>query len=129
MEKALTTVEISEPLEGSKLGLRTIHNIYVDGRCIGYVDVGYLSKEDVKTFRKYTKRKLRAGQPFGVQLFIDAQKGCSAKELGASTLIEIIREVKKRFAGLEDRDIYVLELTKDGRKKPICRGENIPEDL
>ena len=125
----MTTVEISEPLEGSKPGLRSIHNIYLDGKYVGYVDVGYLSKEDVKTFRKYTKRKLKAGQPFGVQLFIDAQKGCSVKELGASTLVEIIREVKKRFTGLEDRDIYVLELTKDGRKKPICRGENVPEDL
>lgn len=68
-------IEVSEPLPESKTGFRTVHDILLDGKRIGCVDVGYMQKEDVKTFQKYTKRRLKVGQPFGVQIFIDATKG------------------------------------------------------
>jgi len=59
-------IEISDPLPGSEIGYRTVHKIFLDSDYVGYVEAGYLTKKDIKTFEKYTKRKLAVGQPFGV---------------------------------------------------------------
>lgn len=116
-------VEISEASPESEPGFRTVHEIRLNGKYVGFVDVGYLKKEDVKTFQRYAKRKLRAGQAFGVQLFIDVSKsGVTAKQIGLAGLREIVQAVKTKFGGLEDRDIYVLEVAA-GNKKPLGRGE------
>lgn len=116
-------VEISEALPESEPEVRTVHEIRLNGKYVGFVDVGYLRKQDVKTFQRYAKRKLKAGQPFGVQLFIDASKsGITAKQIGLAGLQEIVKAVKTKFVGLEDRDIYVLEVVA-GNKKPLGRGE------
>lgn len=118
-------IEISEPLPDSEPGYRTVHNISLNGKYIGYVDVSYLRQEDVKTFQKYTKRKLKAGQPFGVQVFIDVSKGgVKSAEIGAQGLLEIVNALKKKLEGLEERDIFILEL-EAGRKRPIARGGDI----
>ena len=110
-------IEVSESLPESKTVYRTVHNITSDGKYIGYVDVGYLQKGDLKTFRR-TKRKLKLGQPFGVQIFIDVNKGgVDASELGRETLLEIVNVLKTKFKGLEERDIYILELY--GEKRNI----------
>ena len=116
-------VEISEASPASEPGIRTVHEIRLNGEYVGFVDVGYLRKEDVKTFQRSAKRKLSVGQPFGVQLFIDASKsGVTAKQIGLAGLQEIVRAVKTKFVGLEDKDLYVLEVVA-GNKKPVGRGE------
>ena len=118
-------IEISEPLPDSEPGYKTVHNISLDGKYIGYVDVSYLRQEDVKTFQKYTKRKLKAGQPFGVQVFIDISKGgVKATDIGTQGLLQIVNALKQKLEGLEDRDIFILEL-EAGRKRPISRGGEI----
>lgn len=118
-------VEISEALPESEPETRTVHEIRLNGKYVGFVDVGYLRKQDVKTFQKYAKRKLKAGQAFGVQLFIDASKsGITAKQIGLTSLQEIVKSVKTKFGELEDRDIYVLEIV-TGDKKPLGKGENL----
>ena len=116
-------VEISEASPESEPGFRTVHEIRLNGKYVGFVDVGYLRKKDVKTFQRSAKRKLRAGQPFGVQLFVDASKsGVTAKQIGLAGFQEIVQAVKTKFGELEDRDIYVLEVVA-GNKTPLGRGE------
>lgn len=118
-------IEISEPLPDSDPRYKTVHNISLNGKYIGYVDVSYLRQEDVKTFQKYTKRKLKAGQPFGVQVFIDISKGgVKATDIGTQGLLQIVNALKQKLEGLEDRDIFIIEL-EAGRKRPIGRGGNI----
>jgi len=118
-------IEISEPLSESKIGFRTRHDILLNGKRMGYVDVAYMQKEDINTFQKYTKRRLKVGQPFGVQIFIDATKGdVRVSELGREGLREIVETVKGRFSGLEERDIYILELD-GGKKNIIGRASNL----
>jgi len=118
-------IQISEPLTSSKDGLTTTHDILLDGKRIGYVNVSYINNGDIKTFRKYTKRKLVVGQPFGVQFFIDTVRGpSSAKSLGKEGLREIVLALVEHFRGLEERDIYVLELNSRG-KSIIGRGSQL----
>jgi len=118
-------IQVSEPLPGSKNGFTITHDILLDGKRIGYVNVSYIGKDDVKTFRKYAKRKIVAGQPFGVQLFIDAVHGpSSAKSLGKEGLREVVLALMEQFEGLEERDIYILELSIGG-KSIIGRGSQL----
>lgn len=118
-------IRISEPLSESKNNFRTVHDILRDDKRIGYVDVGYIQKEDIKTFQKYTKRKLKLGQPYGVQVFIDATKsGVKVRELGNIGLKEIIDALKGTFKELEEKDIYILEL-EGGKKNIIGRASNL----
>lgn len=118
-------IEISEPLPESELGYRTLHEIRIDGKYVGYVDVGYLRKEDIKTFKGLTKgklkRHLKPGQPFGVQLFINSVRGMSADELGTEKIKEIVECLKAKLKGLDDRDLFIIELRADG-KRIIGRG-------
>ncbi|MDQ1278766.1 MAG: hypothetical protein QG670_26 [Thermoproteota archaeon] len=77
-----------------------------------------------KTLRhfKSTKRKLKVGQPYGVQVFIDTIKdGIRVSELGNTGLKEIIDALKETFKELEEKDIYSLELEKVRR---ILLGEH-----
>lgn len=117
-------IEISEPLPGSKPGYRTLHDILRDGKRIGCVDAGYLTAADVKTFRR-SKRRLSLGQPFGVQVFIDtAREGVSAKDLGREGLRDVVDAVKRKLVGLEEKDIYILELLPAGRN-PVGRASSL----
>ena len=118
-------IQISEPLAGSQGSFTTTHDILLDGKRIGYVNVSYIGKDDVKTFRKYAKRKIVAGQPFGVQLFIDVVHGPSdAKSLGKEGLREIVLVLMEHFKGLEERDIYILEHNSSG-KSIVGRGSQL----
>ncbi len=102
-------IEVSAPLPESKSGYKTIHHLTADGRYIGTVEVGYLQPEDLKTFRRL-KRKLRVGQPFGVQVFLDvAQSGVTAATLSHDGLTALVAALTATFNGLEARDIYLLE--------------------
>ena len=119
-ERGREMIEISEPLSGSEPGYRTRHDILLRGKRIGYIDVAYLQKGEVKAFRR-TKRKLRVGQPFGVRLFIDAvRSGVSADELGHERLVDLANAVLAKFTGLDSRDLYLLELGKNGKAALGC---------
>lgn len=116
-------IEVSEPLPESTPGVNTVHNIMLDGERIGSVSVGYLQKDEVKTFRR-TKRRLRVGQPFGVQVLIDTSGGKGAEGLDRRLLQEIVDTPIKEFKGLEERDIYLIEVSEAG-KKAIGRANDI----
>jgi len=117
-------IEISDPLEGSEPGYRTFHDILLDGKKIGKVNVGYIGKEDLKTFKR-SKRKLKVGQPFGVQVFIDSVEGkVSASDLGFGCLKELSDRLKEKLKGLEDRDIFIMEVT-PSRKEIVGRWDKL----
>jgi hypothetical protein len=102
-------IDVSEPLPESTVGIKTIHHIKSDGSYIGYVEASYLSKKDVKTFKRL-KRKLKVGQPFGVQVFIDVEKsGVTASTLGREGLLELVKSLKAKLKGVEELDIYFME--------------------
>ena len=115
-------IEITEPLEESQIGYVTKHNLNIDGKYAGRIEVGYMTKSDVKSFKKYAKRKVKEGQPFGVQIFIDSIKGKSVQDLGKEKLIEILQAAKSKFSRLEARDINIIEIDKDGNKVIIGKG-------
>jgi len=108
-------IQISGPLSGSKEESEE-HNILMNAERIGYVRVSYIQAEEVKSLRKYTKRKLAIGQPYSVQVSIDAVGGpITAEDLGKDGLRDIIAKLKENFKGLEERDIYITELNARGR--------------
>lgn len=118
-------IEISEPLPESEFGLTTMRDIFSDGKRVGYVEKTYLQEDNVKTFKKHTKRKLFVGQPYGTRIFIDARETrVAASELGKNGLSEIVVAVKEKVKGLEDRDIYLSELT-DAGKKIVCKASEL----
>ena len=117
-------IQISQPVSGSKEE-SVVHDILLDGNRIGNVSVSYIRAEEVKTFRKYTKRKLAIGQPYSVQVLIDSVKGpVDAAHLGKEGLEEIISKLKETFEGLEERDVYITELNSKGRTI-IGRGSQL----
>lgn len=108
-------IDVSEPLPESTVGFKTIHHIKLDEKYIGYVEASYLQKKDVKGFKRL-KRKLKVGQPFGVQVFIDVEKsGVTASTLGKEGLLELVESLKTKLKGVEERDIYIMELL--GKKR------------
>ncbi len=120
-------IEISEPLPGSEPGYKSLHEVRLDGKYIGYIDVGYMRKGDIKMFKGIMKgklkRELKIGQPFGVQLFIDSAKsGVSASELGEGGIRKILEVMRSKFEGLEDRDVSILELNIE-KKKILGRAD------
>jgi hypothetical protein len=117
-------IQFSEPLAGSKEE-SVMHDILLDGIRIGHVSVSYIRAEEVKSLRKYTKRKLAIGQPYSVQVLIDAVKGpTDAAHLGKEGLREIVSRLKETFEGLEERDVYITELNVRG-KAVIGRGSQL----
>jgi len=119
-------IEISKSLEGSEPGVRTLHDILLDGSKIGRVDASYIGKKDLKTFKRL-KRKLKMGQPFGVQVFIDnVESKVSASDLGFEGMKELAKGLKEKLKGLEDRDIYIMEVT-PSRKEIVGRWDKLQE--
>ncbi len=114
-------IQISDPRESSP-SIKSVHDIAMDGERIGYVNVNYIQSNEVKTYRKYTKRKLSVGQPYGVQVFIDAVSGrISAQTLGREGLRTLVAALKEKLKGLEERDVFILELNNRG-KTVVGRG-------
>jgi len=48
----------------------------------------------------------------------------TVEEFRKSGLREVVAAVKEKFRGLEDSDIFVLELT-DAGKKPVCKASEL----
>jgi len=119
----LDMFKISNPQKNGS-GSRSVHDITRNGEYIGYVNVNYIQADEVKTYRKYTKRKLSVGQPYGVQVFIDSVKGkVNAQTLGREELQELVAALKEKLMGLEEKDIFILELNAHG-KTIIGRGSD-----
>ena len=100
-------IEISDSLPQSKIGVLTLHDILFDEKCIGRVEVEYIQQDEMKMFRKYTKRKLFVGQPYGTRIFIDMRGSeLVIMEPSKDEPRKIINATKEKFKGLEYRDIY-----------------------
>jgi len=109
----------SEALPESKTGYRTLHTISQEDRSLGQVTVEYAQKEDVKAFKRF--RKLRLGEPFKATVtLVNAEKASFKRE----DLQPIAKVVKKRFKGLVNQDIYIIE-EKDGRKNVIGKASDL----
>lgn len=90
------------------------------------MDVGYLEKEDLKTFKR-SKRRMKVGQPFGVQVSMDsAESGVPVSDLGFEGISKIADRLKEKLVGLEDRDIYFLEVTAL-KKNVVGRWDRLSE--
>jgi hypothetical protein len=112
-------IEVSEALPESKTGYRTLHTISQEDRSLGQVTVEYAQKEDVKAFKRL--RKLREGEPFKATVTLVNTDEASFKR---EDLQPIAKVVKKRFKGLVNQDIYLIE-EKDGRKNVIGRASDL----
>jgi hypothetical protein len=111
-------IEVSEALPESKTGYRTLHTISQEDRSLGQVTVEYAQKEDVKAFKRF--RKLRLGEPFKATVtLVNAEEASFKRE----DLQPIAKVVKKRFKGLVNQDIYIIE-EKDGRKNVIGKASD-----
>ncbi len=117
-------IKISEPLSNSEIGYETFHDIILNGKNVGQVSVQYVTKDDVKSFKR-SKRKMKVGQPFCVRICIDATKGgMKISDIGKDRMLQVVEAVKKRFQGLEEKDIGILELC-NGRKNIIGNVSNL----
>ena len=118
-EEEDSRAKISEALPESKPGHRTCHNLYLDSHRLGRLIVEYAQREDVEAFKRL--RNLRLGEPFKGTITIENVKNI---ELKSEDFQEIAKAAKRRFKGLKDRDIYIVE-TKDGRKNFIGRASDL----
>jgi len=114
-------IQISDPRESSP-GISSVHDVAMDGEHIGCVNINYIQANEVKTYRKYTKRKLSVGQPYSAQVIIDATSGkVNAQTLGKEGLHALVVALKEKLKGLEERDVFILELNSRG-KTIVGRG-------
>jgi len=118
-EEDSSRIEISEALPESKFGDSTSHIISMDGKHLGHLNVEYAQKEDVEAFKKL--RNLRLGEPFRCTVSVEDVEGT---ELEKEVLREIVKAVKRRFKGLRDGDIYIVEI-RGGSKNFIGRASNL----
>jgi DNA-directed RNA polymerase subunit RPC12/RpoP len=128
LEKAAepSSVQISEPLEDSKPGLRTTHSISIEGKKVGRTTIEYLQEEDLKAFAKISK-SLKTGDAFQARIFIDSSTGTSVASLGSVGLAEIVKVLKKRGKNIRERDIFVVSI-EGGKDKLVGRAESLIQD-
>jgi len=112
-------VEISEFLLGSEVGYKTNHTISLDGQNICRIDVEYAQKEDVTAFKRF--RKLRVGDAFKSVITVEKKEIVEEKR---DDFREIIKAVKKRFKGLKNTDIYIIN-HKNGKKEVVGRVSDL----
>jgi phage FluMu protein Com len=114
-----TNIQISDAHVESEPSYRSHHIISREGKHIGQLSVEYAQKEDVKAFKRI--RKLRAGEAFKATITMENVEG---SEVETKDVQEMAKAVRRRFKGLRDRDIYVVEI-KNGRKNFIGRASNL----
>lgn len=100
--------QISEALPDSKPDIQSRHTMTWEGQDVGIVIVEYAQKAEVKAFKRF--RKLRVGTPFKSRVIMN---DVSLENDGH---LEIARVVKRKFKGLKDRDVYIIEKTADDEK-------------
>ncbi len=118
-EEEATGIEVSDALPDSKTGYRTLHTLTQEGRSLGQVAVEYAQKEDVQAFKRI--RSIRLGEPFKATVTLVAAEDASVNR---EDLPPITKEIKKRFKGLVNQDIYLME-EKGGRKTVIGRASDL----
>jgi predicted RNA-binding Zn-ribbon protein involved in translation (DUF1610 family) len=94
---------VSDALPDSDPGLQTRHTLTWEGQDVGTVIVEYAQKADKKAFKRL--RKLRVGAPFKSKVMINEVS------LENDGHLEIARVVKRKFKGLRERDVYIIEKT------------------
>lgn len=92
---------VSDALPDSTPGLQTQHTLTWEGQAVGTVVVEYAQKADVKAFKRL--RKLRVGAPFKSKVRINDVT------LENDGHLEIARVVKRKFKGLRERDVFIVE--------------------
>ena len=112
-------VKISDFLPESEQGYRSLHTISLDNESSGQILVEYAQKEDVKAFKRL--KKLRIGDPYKGTITVKNREIVDPKR---EELQEITKAVKRKFKGLKNRDLYVVEI-KEGRKNLIGRVSNL----
>lgn len=117
-EEENSRVRISDALPESEPGHKTKHNISLDGQNASQIIVEYAQKEDVEAFKKL--KNLNIGEPFKCTFI----KNTGKTELQNTDLQEIVKAVKKKFKGLKDSDIYIIEI-KDGHQNFVGRASNL----
>lgn len=113
-------VEVSEALPESKEGYRTCHAISLNGQRFGHLVVDYAQKEDVEVFKRL--RNLHLAEPFRCTITVEN----SEAELTSEGLQGIARSLRRRFRGLRDRDMYIVEV-ENGRKNFLGRASNLKD--
>ena len=119
LEEDDTKIEVSEALPESKVGYRTLHTISQEDQSLGQVAVEYAQKEDVKAFKRL--RKLRKGEPFKATITLVNAEEASFKSEDIQPIVKI---VKKKFKGLINQDIFLLE-EKGGHKSVIGKASEL----
>ncbi len=92
---------VSDALPDSEPGLQTQHTLTWEGRDVGTVVVEYAQKADVKAFKRL--RSLRVGDPFKSKVTLNDVA------LENDGHLEIARVVKRKFKGLRERDVFIIE--------------------
>ncbi|MCJ7632292.1 hypothetical protein MUP77_07855 [Candidatus Bathyarchaeota archaeon] len=115
-------VEISEALPGLETGLKSSHTVSLDKQSSFKISVEYAQKEEVEAFKRL--KNLHIGDAFKGTLFIEKGEG----EVKTADLAELVKAIKKKFKGLKDRDIYIVQL-KDGEKNVLGRASNILAEI
>ena len=68
---------------------------------------------------------MKVGQSFSARICIDATKGgMKVSDIGKDTMLQIVKVVKNRFQGLEEKDIGIIELCV-GQKNIIGNVSNL----
>ena len=114
-----TKIQISDAHVESEPSYRSHHTISREGKHLGQLIVEYAQKEDVKAFKRI--RKLRTGEAFKATITVEDVEGGG---LERKDVQEITKAVRRRFKGLRERDIYVVEI-KNGRKNFIGRASSL----
>lgn len=117
-EEENARVKISEALPESKEGLKTKHDISLDGQNVSQIIVDYAQKDDVEAFKKV--RNLKISEAFKGTLI----KNTGKIELKNEDLQEMVKAVKKKFKGLKESDIYIVEM-KDDHQNFVGRASSL----
>lgn len=68
---------------------------------IGKLKLFLATKEEVESFKKYLKKKLKVGQPFSAKVFLET-------ELDGKSLADILKFVEERFPETRGK-VYLLK--------------------
>lgn len=118
-QEDLSGIEISEALSESETDIKTYHVISRESKSLGHLTVEYAQKEDVEAFKRL--RRLHVGEPFRSVITVECTENTNFNN---EDYREIAKAVKRRFKGLSDNDIYVVEM-KAGEKNIVGRVSSL----
>ncbi|UCH37702.1 MAG: hypothetical protein JSV76_00535 [Candidatus Bathyarchaeota archaeon] len=122
-EEESSRVGLTEDITKSKPKFMHYFALSFDNQPLGYLQVEYAQKDDVKAFKRL--RKLRAGDPFKCTIAFEHKR---KDDLQSSDFQLFAKIAKKKFKGLRSRDIFLIEIV-DGRKNLIGRASELESSL